>query len=423
MLPFDFQPRKRGTLGALAGGYAPSPDIIDRASLLPIGQYEDGSLTLAWPGFLKDAAEGAGRSFLQSAQTPMQFEDGSYAGQYQAGNLDAFNAASIAPMAGVAARGVGAIPRGALGSGGSDALTQTVKALEQPQLALRDMQILARSMGYDPQRLTTYAQRKADDLARSSWASDRTEAERLLSLVREIGSNPDALQALRRNERKSVVDAGEARRAAMTSRPVASRDGYKIVRHDDPHRSEVVYRLLDDGDRPVGKAILTGGGSDVQPYMDWVEVNSSHQRKGLGSWLYDTIGADIGKEMRPSVQLTTPEIMSFWEKRSPQKMRDWERGIYANDANASLPSLLGQDQDDNDVMSILKRYGLLGPPTGQAPPRQPVTGPGNPDPFDRYNDPFGELPEILNNPFSEPPPPPLPRLRRPLPFRLGPPTG
>ena len=33
----------------LVGGYSQNPEIIDRASLLPIGQYEDGSLTLAWP--------------------------------------------------------------------------------------------------------------------------------------------------------------------------------------------------------------------------------------------------------------------------------------------------------------------------------------------------------------------------------------
>lgn len=48
---------------------------------------------------------------------------------------------------------------------------------------------------------------------------------------------------------------------------------------------------------------------------------------------------------------------------------------------------------------------------------------GNVDPFDRYNDPWGEVPEIINNPFGDPPDPPLPRMRRPLPFRLGPPTG
>lgn len=36
-------------------GQAPEPQLIDRFSMLPIGQYEDGSLTFAWPGFLKDA--------------------------------------------------------------------------------------------------------------------------------------------------------------------------------------------------------------------------------------------------------------------------------------------------------------------------------------------------------------------------------
>ena len=39
----------------LLGGYSPGHEnVIDRASLLPIGQYEDGSLTLAVPGMIKD---------------------------------------------------------------------------------------------------------------------------------------------------------------------------------------------------------------------------------------------------------------------------------------------------------------------------------------------------------------------------------
>jgi hypothetical protein len=48
---------------------------------------------------------------------------------------------------------------------------------------------------------------------------------------------------------------------------------------------------------------------------------------------------------------------------------------------------------------------------------------GSSDPFDRYNDPWGEVPMIINNPFADPPSPELPRMWRPLPFRLGPPTG
>lgn len=99
---------------------AHSGPVVDRASMLPIGQYEDGSLTLAWPGFLKDMYEGAVRSYEQGRHLPRVDDQGFYAGTPRAEPLDAFNAASIAPMAGVAGRVTGVIPKGALGSGGSD---------------------------------------------------------------------------------------------------------------------------------------------------------------------------------------------------------------------------------------------------------------------------------------------------------------
>jgi hypothetical protein len=73
---------------------------------------------------LKDMYEGAVRSYEQGRQLPRVDEQGNYAGTPRAEPLDAFNAASIAPMAGVAGRVTGAIPRGALGSGGSDMLTK-----------------------------------------------------------------------------------------------------------------------------------------------------------------------------------------------------------------------------------------------------------------------------------------------------------
>lgn len=95
--------------------------VVDRATLLPIGQYDDGSLTFAWPGFLKDAWEGGQRTFLDAARAPVP---DAAPGSKWASNVDALNAASVAPMAGVAGRAAGAIPRGALGSGGSDMVTK-----------------------------------------------------------------------------------------------------------------------------------------------------------------------------------------------------------------------------------------------------------------------------------------------------------
>lgn len=78
--------------------------VVDRATLLPIGQYEDGGLTFAWPGFLKDAWEGAQRSLLDAGRVPVP---DAVPGTRWSSNADALNAASIAPMAGVGMRAAG----------------------------------------------------------------------------------------------------------------------------------------------------------------------------------------------------------------------------------------------------------------------------------------------------------------------------
>lgn len=99
-------------------------ELVDRATLLPIGQYDDGSLTFAWPQFLKDAWEGGQRTFHQGRQLPRVDDTGNYVGTPRAENVDGLNVASMAPTAGVAGRMAGAVPRGALGSGGSDMVTK-----------------------------------------------------------------------------------------------------------------------------------------------------------------------------------------------------------------------------------------------------------------------------------------------------------
>lgn len=112
----------------LPGAYQPFEEeahrgpVVDRATFFPVGQYEDGSFTFAWPGLLKDAWEGGQRTFLDSAGAPVP---DAAPGAKWSSNVDALNAASIAPMAGVAGRMSGAIPRGALGSGGSDMVSKS----------------------------------------------------------------------------------------------------------------------------------------------------------------------------------------------------------------------------------------------------------------------------------------------------------
>lgn len=117
-----------------------SRPVVDRATMLPIGQYEDGSLTLAWPGMIKDAADAAIRSYntqVARSKGDMTMDQAAFAnapkrtgpGWFDFELGDGLTAASIAPMAGVAGRAAGAIPRGALASGGSDV---AARLIEQP---------------------------------------------------------------------------------------------------------------------------------------------------------------------------------------------------------------------------------------------------------------------------------------------------
>jgi hypothetical protein len=70
-----------------------------------------------------------------------------------------------------------------------------MNALEraQPALASRDMQQMARSLGYDPQRVRSWASDKINELSRSTWDSDKAEAARLGQLLQELDADPNAL--------------------------------------------------------------------------------------------------------------------------------------------------------------------------------------------------------------------------------------
>lgn len=78
-----------------------------RYTMAPLGEYEDGSFTLAWPQMLIDMYEGGVRSFEQGRQLPRVDSEGYYAGTPRAEPLDAFNAASAAPMGTVGLRATG----------------------------------------------------------------------------------------------------------------------------------------------------------------------------------------------------------------------------------------------------------------------------------------------------------------------------
>jgi hypothetical protein len=90
-----------------ARGHAPDEPLTDRMAMLPVGQYANGDTAFAWPGMLKDMYEGAVRSYEQGRQLPRVDEQGNYAGTPRAEPLDAFNAASIAPVGTFGARAAG----------------------------------------------------------------------------------------------------------------------------------------------------------------------------------------------------------------------------------------------------------------------------------------------------------------------------
>lgn len=237
-------------------------------------------------------------------------------------------------------------------------------ALEHPQgiLASRDMVQLARSLGYDPQRVRSYAQEKVNELSSSRWASDQSEAARFGQLLQEIDANPNALSAIRQGERSSVQQSQLERQQQRTERPLASRDGYQIVRRDDPYVGAVDFDIIGPGGRSVGNAKMGASQGQVEnPEIGWVGIDQAHQRKGLASWLYDEIEKDIGRKLWPSPELISPEIQSFWQKRDPDRLARMKTGTYANAPTGSLPSLTAQTQDETDpaLLQVLRQYGML----------------------------------------------------------------
>lgn len=104
-MPSIFGPQSAPRRGLL--GDSDEEPIIDRMSMLPIGQYADGSLTLAWPGMAKDAYDSIVNSYsdVAAGRTPK--------------TSDVLTVASTPIMGNLAARAVGVMPEVALGVGAS----------------------------------------------------------------------------------------------------------------------------------------------------------------------------------------------------------------------------------------------------------------------------------------------------------------
>jgi hypothetical protein len=354
-MPIDQNRLSRGLLGM----FDDDRDVVDRFSMLPIGQHEDGSLTLAWPGFLKDAWEGAQRSLVAQEGKPI-FDDG---GQYVSGAnmmpLDAFNAASIGPMSGIAGRAAGAIPKGALGSGGSEAIT---KLSEQPTAT--------RAYHWSPDAADIGPDSKFNPFSHFGSREAAEDRYKVMYGEREAGATMpvdlDISNPLR------IVDVGD-----HTPVRIASAVDYAM----DP-------KSLDSwGSSPLVRQV-----ANSNPFEAARLVDDAIKARGYDGLVYRNHSEDKGSD-------------SFIATR-PGSVRSAYTGetLYANPSEASLPSLLE-----------FANYGQ--PQDAQQP--GPLLPPFRDDPFDRANDPFNEVPMMMEYPFGLPPlgtppePPAIPNQQRP----------
>ena len=476
------------------GGYSPNPEIIDRASLLPIGQYEDGSLTLAVPGMIKDTWDSFNRGLERqgaASRGEISREQASAASAPRRTGPSAFDfdlgdavTTAMTPITGNLAGSLfGAIPDGALGVGASKPPTVGIRAYhgsphdfdkfsldkigtgEGAQayghgLYFAESEGVARSyrdklgtpqhpafyseydnalmwLGRMPDRMPpaavqnlydTHATELAEELGRIPSRAEvindmralaakdgrmyevniKAEPEQFLDWDKPLAEQSEivrnALVPLARQEAERELKR-RAWNNQMNDRNMRETWGKEpVARPPLPTADELALRMHGNQIGPGNEAALREAGIPGIRYLD-----GGSRSAGEGSHNYVVFDENLIDILRKYGLLGTAGLGA---------------GLLGGGGEANATGLLGSSapDPDNDPMSILQRYGLLEPPA-EAVPRQPVIGPGRPDPFDRYNDPFFEVPEIINNPFSDPPRPPLPRLRRPLPFRLGPPTG
>lgn len=504
----------------LVGGYSPNPEIIDRASLLPIGQYEDGSLTLAVPGMVKDTWDSFNRGLERqgaAARGEISREQAAAASAPRRTGPNAFEfelgdtvTTAMTPITGNLAGSLfGAIPDGALGVGASKPPTAGIRAYHgsphdfdkfsldkigtgegaqayghglyfaesegiakhyrdaltpkttRPSGTPLDQAVNLIEDTGDVATALAVAVKNRNDLVRveksgSVWdladyggktgvRSELARTDQIIDVLRNDSANATAAYDMRRAQGgrlyevridaepeqfldwdKPLAEQSEAVRNALV--PLARQEAERelkrrawnnqmndrnmretwgkepVARPPLPTADELALRMHGNEIGPGNEAALRQAGIPGIRYLD-----GGSRSAGEGSHNYVVFDENLIDILRKYGLLGTAGLGA---------------GLLGGGGEANATGLLGSSapDPDNDPMSILQRYGLLEPPAEDVP-RPPVIGPGRPDPFDRYNDPFFEVPEIINNPFSDPPRPPLPRLRRPLPFRLGPPTG
>ena len=90
-----------------------SAQPVERTSVFPFAQYSDGSARLAWPGLIAAPVEAFNR-MMTSGFDPSSASDDEWAAMAR----DGFEAGGLAPVGGLAAGAVGAVPEGAVAANG-----------------------------------------------------------------------------------------------------------------------------------------------------------------------------------------------------------------------------------------------------------------------------------------------------------------
>jgi hypothetical protein len=275
--------------------------VVDRATLLPIGQYEDGSLTLAWPGFLKDAAEGAQRSLLDAARAPVPDAP---TGTRWASNIDALNAAGLAPMAGLGMRAAGM-------AGGA------------ARLPMDDASRLARArdLGFDTSRPLFHGTDKTFDAFDISKARTSTEPAVFFSPDLEVANafGPNVVEAFVRPGRQKI-----------------------LTKETDPDLVPDIFR-----NEPIDKKFIR---YDRHKFARAIE---DAKAQGYDSVVFKGVVDPMTDGMADQVAVFNPrDIRSIHAAFDPAKA-DSALLLAANDANASLPALFDY---------VMPPGGLLAPP-------------------------------------------------------------
>lgn len=299
--------------------------VVDRATLLPIGQYDDGSLTFAWPGFLKDAWEGAQRTYLDAGNVPVP---DAAPGTRWSSNVDALNAASLAPMAGLGMRAAGM-------AGGA------------ARLPMDDASRLARArdLGFDTSRPLFHGTDKAFDAFDISKARTSTEPAVFFSPDLEVADafGPNVVEAFVRPGRQKT-----------------------LTKETDPDLVPNIFR-----NEPIDKKFIR---YDRHKFARAIE---DAKAQGYDSVVFKGVVDPMTDSMADQVAVFNPrDIRSIHAAFDPAKA-DSALLLAANDANASLPALMAQPQGllGGEPQPALPPLFASAEPYLLERPTEPVMGP------------------------------------------------